>query len=180
MFRHDHRHSFPLLVRPGEPKARIELTGSATQLARAAASAARCSVPADAAIWIAYEAAQAHPAATTEFCRELTVRTEPSAQGAGLQLWVRQLRAGSFFNDDTLPLAWVPTRLRLGEHPDVLVAALELAADPADLRALLDAECAAAAAGLTLSAAAAFSWPAGTADATPGRPRSRSLRPAQH
>lgn len=178
MFRQDHRHLSALLVRPGEPKERVELTGSARRLAWAAASAARCSVPADAAIWVACEALQAAPAATTDLCRELTVRTTPSAQGSALQLWVRQLRAGGAFTDDTLPFVWAPTRLRLGEHPDDMGAALDLAADPADLRAMLDAECAAAAAGLTLSAAAALSWPAGNADAASRHPQGRSLRPA--
>jgi hypothetical protein len=179
MFRQDHRHLTALLVRPGDTKERVELTGSAERLAWASASAARCRVPTDAAIWIAYEALQTAPAATKEFCLGLTVSTTPSVRDAGLQLWVRQLRAGSAFTSDTLPLMWSPTRLRLSEYPAAVDAALDLAADPANLRAILDAECAAAAAGLTLSAAAAeFSWPAGTADPASGRQCSQTRRPA--
>lgn len=166
MFRQNHCHSVALLVRPSEPKERVELTAFAARLASAAASAARCSVPVDAAIWIACEVLQVAPVASADFCRELTVRTAPAARGSTLQRWVLQLRGGAAFTDDTLPYVWTPTRLHLGEQPDIVEAALALAAEPADLRAVLDAECAAAAAGLTVSEAAALSWPAGTADAT--------------
>lgn len=172
--RQDLRQTGPLLVRPGERREPVQLAGEARLIAEAAAAAASCGVPVDVAVWVSAEVLAACPDPSADRCRDLTVQVRPVRRvetSDRLDGWKRQLRQGSGWAEDSLPVIWAPARLKLVEGSDLLGRAVAYAGCPTGLRAALDLECAAAAARMTVTDAVGISAPAGTGTAVrPSRP----------
>lgn len=136
----------------------ISLRVDARLLANAAAGAAICKVPLDVALWTAAESQRIAGGDDEIVCGRVPIALAPVPRAnlpAGTAAWLRQLRLGCGFCEDGLPTTWVPSRLGLESGSRVWDQAAALAADTARLRSVLDAECAAAAAGLTLTQAIA-------------------------
>lgn len=156
--RQDFRHLGPLLVRPGEPKVPLSLRADARLIAEAAAGAAICGVPLDVALWTVAESLRIAGEDGGTTCGRVPIELTPVPKTSlpnGMSAWLRQLRVGCGYCEDSLPITWAPARLRLDSGSPVWGQAAALAADTARLRSVLDAECAAAAAGLTLTLAIA-------------------------
>jgi hypothetical protein len=88
-----------------------------------------------------------------EAAAALAGRPAPGTASASVDAWVRTLRGAGGAVPDTLPDVLAPARLRLGQRPELVDAALELAGDSRMLRVLLDAESAAARTGRGLEEA---------------------------
>jgi len=135
----------PLRVRPGETSTRTRLSVSGRALAGAAAAAAYCRVPVDAAIASAVQLATVEPDASEEDVRRLTVGLRPSRSvlTAAENDWIRQLRHGCSWYQHKLPVVWLPAAVLQAASPEQVLAGVSWASEPQRLRALLDLECAA-------------------------------------
>lgn len=167
-FRQEFRQNTPsMLARPGDPKAAVRLDGDVWDIAAAAAAAAACRVPVDVAVWVTGELLVADPGANATTVHATTARLVPAKRGRGTghSAWIHQLRHGSPWAEDTLPTVWMPVRVVRTLNAADIDRAVAATSDQGLLRSALGLECAAAAAGLTLSeavsrrAAARAGWP---------------------
>lgn len=114
-------------------------------------------MPVDAAIATAVQLATAAPDAGQAAIRELTVALCPSSGTLppAERAWIRQLRAGCKWCQDTLPLVWLPAPVADAAIQDQILAGVLWAGCQTRLRALLDLECAAMRAQIPLAEALA-------------------------
>jgi hypothetical protein len=152
------RRPSALLVRPGATSTPLRLVAPIRALSLAAIAAGHCDVPVDAAIATAIELVSVAPHADADAVRCLTVTLRPSRlpPARGETSWIRQLRTGCSWREDTLPVVWVPAEIAEAATAERVLAALAWIAVPLRLRALLDLECAAMRAQVSLSDAFAM------------------------
>src|SRR4051812_43333601 len=121
-----------LLICPGEFRERVRLTAAPSALAAAAASAAACRVPVDVAVAVSAEAALAAGDDAWDLvdaAASLAARATPGAPDVAIHAWIRTLRGAGGARPDKLPDVLAPGRLRLGQRPELVDAALALAGD---------------------------------------------------
>lgn len=142
---HEIQRPAALLLRPLAHRARLQLDAPVRMFSLAAVAAGHCRVPVDAAIATGIHLAMIAPDATDDAVRALTATLRPSraALTPGEMAWIRQLRVGCSWCENTLPVVWLPFTIVEAASQEQILAGMARAGDPLGLRALLDLECAA-------------------------------------
>lgn len=149
------KRSRPLLCRPATDwrgPVRLRLTVPARAVTLAHFAAAHCRVPVDVAIATGIDAVKAAPEATVRDVLDRTVALKPTSEAlpCGARQWMLQLRAGCSWHEDDLPFVWLPAEVLDDVSEDQIALGVQWAGETMLLRALLDLECAATRAGVSL------------------------------